>query len=96
MKPSLLLLTASLSLVTSAALAQGDACSKNYGACMDRCSSRPGSMQASCSQTCEGASNECYTGMYGKPPSDNQVTITQPAADAQGSAAPAPAESKGQ
>jgi hypothetical protein len=67
MKPALLLLTSSLVIVASGAFAQGnsDACHNQYGTCMERCSSRPASMQESCSTSCEASTNQCYAGMYG-------------------------------
>lgn len=94
MKSVMLLLTASLSLFASAALADDDACSKKYGACMDHCSSRPASVQGTCTQTCESNTNQCYVGVYGPAPANNPpVALTAPAAEAQGSAA-APVEGK--
>ena len=96
MKPLHMILTMSFVLATSAALAQGqsDACSKQYGACMDHCAGRPQTVQATCSQTCEANTNRCYVGMYGPAPSEgagSQAAVSQPARDAQGSAAPAQA-----
>jgi hypothetical protein len=88
MKTILLLLTSLLVLSASAALAQEDACSKRYGACMDHCSSRPQSVQGSCAQACEANTSQCYVGMYGQPPAAGQATVAEPARDAQGSAAP--------
>jgi hypothetical protein len=85
MKTILLLLTSLLVLAAPAALAQEDACSKQYGACMDRCSSRPQSVQGSCGQSCEANSNQCYVGLYGHPPAAGQATAAEPARDAQDS-----------
>jgi hypothetical protein len=67
MKPIMLLLSASLLFAASDTLAQGqaDACSPGYGSCMDRCSSRPQSLQESCAQMCEANTNRCYEGLYG-------------------------------
>jgi hypothetical protein len=86
MKTILLLLTSLLVLAAPVALAQQDACSKQYGACMDRCSSRPQSAQGSCAQSCEANSNQCYVGLHGQPPAAGQATVAEPARDAQGSA----------
>ena len=90
MKSTLAILTASFVLAASAALAQEDGCSKQYGACMDHCSKRPQSAQGACEQTCEQNTNQCYVGVYGQPPANGdggQATISEPARDAQGSAA---------
>jgi len=67
MKHALLLLTASLVIASSGAFAQGktDACHSGYGSCMERCSTRPASVQESCSSTCEATTNQCYSQMYG-------------------------------
>ena len=69
MKTAFLLLTSSLVIAASGALAQaqgeGDACHKQYGSCMERCATRPQSLQESCSNTCEASTNHCYSGMYG-------------------------------
>jgi hypothetical protein len=67
MKYAFLLLTSSLVIASSGAFAQGntDACHNGYGSCMERCSSRPASMQESCSNSCEANTNQCYTQMYG-------------------------------
>jgi len=67
MKHALLLLTASLVIASSGAFAQGkpDACHNGYGSCMERCSTRPASVQESCSNTCETTTNQCYSEMYG-------------------------------
>ena len=64
MKLSLLLLTSSLVIAATGAFAQNDACTNNYGGCMERCITRPASVQASCTQTCEANSNVCYDQMY--------------------------------
>ena len=67
MKTALLLLTSSLLIASSGVFAQGntDACHNNYGSCMERCSSRPASMQESCSNSCEANTNQCYSQVYG-------------------------------
>jgi len=67
MKHALLLLTASLVIASSGAFAQGntDACHNGYGSCMERCSSRPASVQQSCSNTCEANTNQCYSQLFG-------------------------------
>ena len=85
MKPILLILTTSFVFSASAALAQGDQCSKQYGACMDRCSSRPSAAQAECSQSCEANTDRCYVGLYGQP-GNNSPVVSEPARDAQDSA----------
>ena len=64
MKLSLLLLTSSLALAATGASAQNDACTNNYGGCMERCVTRPASMQTACTQTCETNSNVCYDQLY--------------------------------
>ena len=92
MKSKLAILAASLVVAASAALAQEDACSKRYGACMDTCAKRPQAAQGTCEQSCEQTSNQCYTGMYGQPPANGggdggQANVPEPARDAQGSAA---------
>lgn len=83
MKSVLVLLTTSFVLAASGALAQSkqqaDACSKRYGACMDHCSSRPQSVQATCSQSCEASTNQCYVGVYG-PLQQNNATAAAPQA----------------
>jgi hypothetical protein len=94
MKPlTLLLFTTSLLVAASGAFAQEDACSKQYGACMDRCASRPQSVQGSCSQTCEGGTDQCYVGLYGHRPPEGQASAPAAAPEArnaQGSAATTP------
>ena len=67
MKYAFLLLTSSLVIASSGAFAQGntDACHNSYGSCMERCSTRPASMQESCSNSCEANTNQCYSQMYG-------------------------------
>lgn len=93
MKSTLAILTASFVLAASAALAQEDGCSKRYGACMDTCSKRSQEAQGACEQTCEQNTNQCYVGVYGQAPANGggevngQVTVPEPARDAQGSAA---------
>jgi len=67
MKYAFLLLTTSLLIPSSGAFAQGatDACHNGYGSCMERCSTRPASMQESCSNSCEANTNQCYSQIYG-------------------------------
>jgi hypothetical protein len=84
MKYALLLLTSSLVIASSGAFAQGttDACHNSYGSCMERCSSRPASVQESCSNSCEASTNQCYSQIYG--PKSGAVNI--PSAAEQSSA----------
>jgi hypothetical protein len=84
MKPvTLLLLTSSLMFAAPQAFAQQDACQNRYGACMDHCSGRPGSLQESCASSCESQSNQCYVGMYGpSTPAMGQSEAAAPAAPA--------------
>jgi hypothetical protein len=92
MKPITLLLTSTLfgAASTAFAFAQEDGCSKRYDACMDRCAKSPGTVDQ-CGKTCEGQTDQCYVGMYGQPPVDNQASASAAEArDAQGSVAPAP------
>src|SRR5471032_1911683 len=67
MKYALLLLTSTLVIASSGAFAQGttDACHNGYGSCMERCSTRPASMQESCSNSCEANTTQCYSQIYG-------------------------------
>jgi hypothetical protein len=66
MKIAFLLLTSSLVIAAPGAFAQsgGDACHNHYGSCVERCATRPPSLQESCSTTCEATTNQCYAGMY--------------------------------
>ena len=58
-----------LTLNISSASSQGNACVKQYQACMDACGSRPSrSMQDSCFTSCEGKNNLCSERVYGKRP----------------------------
>jgi hypothetical protein len=58
-----------LALDISSASSQGNACVKQYQACMDACGSRPSrSMQDSCFTSCEGKNNLCSESIYGKRP----------------------------
>lgn len=84
MKTALLLLTSSLVIAASGALAQGntDACHNQYGACMERCTTRPAGLQESCSSSCETSTNQCYSSMYGNK-SNAQVIQTSPQASGQ-------------
>lgn len=83
MKPmTLLLLTTSLIVGSSGAFAQEDACSNQYGACMDRCSTRPQSVQGQCSNACESTTDQCYVGLYGHPPPEGAVSSVAPPPDA--------------
>jgi hypothetical protein len=69
MNKLMMLVTSSLVVIASGALAQGnsDACHNHYGSCVERCLSRPQSAQTSCSQSCETSTNQCYGKMYGSP-----------------------------
>jgi hypothetical protein len=69
MKLALLWLTSAIVISASGAFAQGkgDACHKQYVACMERCTSRPAKGYDTCSQRCEGTSNQCYIGTYNSP-----------------------------
>jgi len=98
MKHALLLLTATLVIATSGAFAQGntDACHNNYGSCMERCSSRPASVQESCSNMCEATTNQCYSQLYGPksavqsiPAAAEQSSAQDPDAQARDEAKPA-------
>lgn len=82
MKPALLLLTSTLVIAASGAFAQGntDACHNQYGSCMERCSTRPQSLQEKCSQSCEMTTTQCYGGMYG-PQSSQSVQTAAPAGE---------------
>ena len=81
MKKILLLVTSSLVIASSGASAQGnsDACHNQYGACVERCSTRPASLIEKCSQSCEMSTNQCYSTMYGQP---SQARNVAPAAAA--------------
>jgi hypothetical protein len=85
MKTAFLLLTSSLVIAASGAFAQGnaDACHNQYGFCMERCSTRPQSMQEKCSQSCESNTNQCYSGMYGQPTAAQAIQSTPDQAAAQ-------------
>ena len=104
MKLSLLLLTSSLALAATGASAQNDACTNNYGGCMERCVTRPASMQAACTQTCESNSNVCYDQMYkasaqgGAAQASGPISEAKPEPDvteARDEAAPEPKKTKG-
>jgi hypothetical protein len=84
MKPAFLLLTLSLVAITSGAHAQGksDACHDQYGSCMERCHTRPESLRASCSSSCEANTNTCYSGMYGGSSSAQTIQVTPEQASA--------------
>jgi hypothetical protein len=75
MKMRMLFLASALTLVASGAFAQGntDACHNQYGSCMERCASRPQSLQEACSNSCESTTNACYGNMYG--PRSNAVNV---------------------
>jgi hypothetical protein len=61
--------TAILALNISSASSQGNACVKQYQACMDTCGGRPSKgMQDSCFTSCEGKNNLCSESIYGKRP----------------------------
>ena len=85
MKTALLLLTSSLVIAASGAFAQGnsDACHNQYAACMERCSTRPQSLQESCSNTCEANTNQCYAGMYGNKSGAQSIQTTPEQASAE-------------
>ena len=89
MKYAFLLLTSSLVIASSGAFAQGnsDACHNNYGSCMERCSSRPASMQESCSNSCEANTNQCYSQMYGSKTGAVNISTPGEQSQAQGSEA---------
>ena len=58
-----------LALNISSASSQGNACVKQYQACMDACGGRPSKgMQDSCFTSCEGKNNLCSESIYGKRP----------------------------
>lgn len=80
MKTTMLIVASALAFVAfggTGARAQGnsDACHNQYGACMERCSQRPQSLQESCSTSCEANTNVCYSQMYG--PKTNPVGALQ-------------------
>jgi hypothetical protein len=85
MKTAFLLLTSSLVIAASGAFAQGksDACHNQYAACVERCSTRPASLQESCSTSCEAATNQCYSGMYGNKSGAQTIQSTPAQASAQ-------------
>jgi hypothetical protein len=69
MKTKMLFLASAFAILASGstgAYAEGnsDACHNQYGACMERCATRPQSMQEGCSSSCESSTNACYTQMY--------------------------------
>ena len=104
MKYALLLLTSSLVIASSGAFAQGNtaACDNGYGSCMERCSTRPASMQESCSISCEANTNQCYSQVYGPksgaqsiPSAAEQSSAQEPEAkDARDEAKPAAVSKK--
>jgi hypothetical protein len=58
-----------LALNISSASSQGNACVKEYQACMDACGGRSSKgMQDSCFTSCEGKNNLCAESVYGKRP----------------------------
>jgi hypothetical protein len=72
-----------LALNISSASSQGNACVKQYQACMNACGGRPSkSMQDSCFTSCEGKNNLCSESIYGKRP----VNAAPATAAAQGQA----------
>jgi len=80
-----------LALNISSASSQGNACVKQYQACMDACGGRPSkSMQDSCFTSCEGTNNLCSESVYGKRP----VNAAPTTAAAQGQAKDALAKDK--
>jgi hypothetical protein len=82
MKNVLLLLTVTLLIGTSGAFAQGDACAKRYGVCMNHCAKRPNSIQEPCIKSCESQTNRCYEAMYGRPPAAASASALARGADA--------------
>jgi hypothetical protein len=69
MKTKMLFLASAFAILasgSSGAVAEGnsDACHNQYGACMERCATRPQSLQEGCSSSCESSTNACYTQMY--------------------------------
>ena len=85
MKIAFLLLTSSLVIGASGALAQGntDACHNQYASCVERCSTRPQGLQESCSSTCESTTNQCYAGMYGSKSAAQAIQSTPDQASAE-------------
>jgi hypothetical protein len=81
MKPVLLLLSAWLTMVAFGALAQdqGDACHNGYGSCVERCASRPKSLQEACGQTCEATTNQCYQGLFSRAPESGPMSASDQA-----------------
>ena len=66
-----------LALNISSASSQGNACVKEYQACMDTCSGRPSKgMQDSCFTSCEGKNNLCSERIYGKRPLNGAPATT--------------------
>jgi hypothetical protein len=58
-----------LALNISSASSQGDACVKEYQACMDTCSGRSSkNLQDTCFTSCEGKNDLCSERIYGKRP----------------------------
>ena len=58
-----------LALNISSASSQGNACGKEYQACMDTCAGRSSKgLQDSCFTSCEGKNNLCAESVYGKRP----------------------------
>jgi hypothetical protein len=85
MKMFALLFTMAVAFAASGALAQGqgDVCSNQYGSCMDRCTSRPKSVQDSCSQMCEANTSRCYEGIYGSSAQSSQPVEAAEAPDSE-------------
>ncbi len=66
-----------LALNISSASSQGNACGKEYQACMDTCATRSSKgMQDSCFTSCEGKNNLCSESIYGKRPINGGAPVT--------------------
>src|SRR6476620_2518725 len=66
-----------LALNIASASSQGNACVKEYQACMDTCSGRPSKgMQDTCFTSCEGKNNLCSERIYGKRPLNGAPATT--------------------
>src|SRR5438046_4247663 len=66
-----------LALNVSSASSQGNACVKEYQACMDTCGSRSSKgLQDACFTSCEGKNNLCSESIYGKRPFNGAPSTT--------------------
>lgn len=98
MKSLVMLLAATaavLALNSDGALSQ-NACSNEYVGCLDRCVSRPKSMQDRCMETCQANHGVCSEKIYGTRPANSSPVAAQPkpqgeAVDAQARREPAAA-----